>query len=244
LTKYSSGSNKKGPTASIIPINANIATHIDYTVRIKSPEPMEGRDEPPVHKTYTRPHTFKDIFLDVVEKGQNSMWMYFMKFLSASDVLTILTSNKGLFSSKVLYQLVMYLSRWAFPKHAHTVIVRMLKAVENESLRTSPIRLLRLMDQQSCELCMNKNHGVLNYASFFGCAFCSYCLRENLVEVPVAEIYRRSSRFVQFHTFSKSLFRPHVYRINSCKVTYHLKKGVGEKYGETIQVSSICSSNP
>jgi hypothetical protein len=139
----------------------------------------------------------------------------------------------------------MYLARWAFPKHAHTVIVRLPKAVENESLRPSPIRLLRLMDQQACEICMKKNHGVLNYATFdFGCAFCSYCLRENVVEVPVAEIYRRSSRVFQFHTFSKSVFMPHFYRIKSYKVTYHLNKEVGEKYGGSIQVSIICSSNP
>jgi hypothetical protein len=97
------------------------------------PEPTEGRDEPPVHKTYKRPHTFKDIFLDVVEKGQDSMWIYFMNFLSPSDLLVILTSNKGLFSSKVSYWLVMDLARRAFPKCAYTVIDRMLRAVENET---------------------------------------------------------------------------------------------------------------
>jgi hypothetical protein len=62
------------------------------------------------------------------------MWMYFMKFLSPSDLLIILTSNKGLFSSKVSYQLVMDLARRDFPKRAYTVIEIMLTAVENETL--------------------------------------------------------------------------------------------------------------
>jgi hypothetical protein len=97
LGKSSPGSNKKQPTASIISWTANIATRKEDTTGIRSPEPMEGRDDPPVHKTYTRPHTFKDIFLDVVEQGHDSMWMYFMKFLSPSDILVILISNKGLF---------------------------------------------------------------------------------------------------------------------------------------------------
>jgi hypothetical protein len=95
-----------------------------------------------VHKIYTRLHTFKEIFIYVVKQGQDSMWAYFMKFLSPSDLLVILTRNKGLFSSKVSYQLVMDLARRAFPKRACMVIERMLKAVENETLRPSPIRLL------------------------------------------------------------------------------------------------------
>jgi negative regulator of sigma E activity len=56
-----------------------------------------------------------------------------MKFLSPSDLLIILTSNKGLFSSKVSYQLVIDIARRAFPKHAYTFIERMLMAVENET---------------------------------------------------------------------------------------------------------------
>jgi hypothetical protein len=102
---------------------------IEDTPGIRPPEPMIGKDEPPVRKTYTRPHTFKDIFLDVVEQVQDSMWMYFMKFMSPSDLLIILTSNKGLFSSKVSYQLVMDPARRAFPKRTYTVIERMLKKV-------------------------------------------------------------------------------------------------------------------
>jgi hypothetical protein len=94
-----------------------------------------------VHNTYTRPHTFKDIFLDVVEQGKDSMWIYFMKFLSLNNLLVILTSNKGLFSSKVSYQLVIDLATRAFPKRAYTVIEIMLTAVENETLRPAPIRL-------------------------------------------------------------------------------------------------------
>jgi hypothetical protein len=39
--------------------------------------------------------------------------------------------------------------------------------------------------------------GVLNYASLnFGSAYCSDSLRINLEEVPVAEIYRRSSKLL------------------------------------------------
>jgi hypothetical protein len=75
LSKSSPDSNKKAPTASIIPCKSKIATRIEDNAGIRSPEPTEGRDEPPVHKTYTRPHTFKDIFLDVVKQGQYSMWM-------------------------------------------------------------------------------------------------------------------------------------------------------------------------
>jgi hypothetical protein len=118
------------------------------TAGIQPPQSMEGRYEPPVHKTYMRPHTFKDIFLYVVEQGQDSIWMYFMKFLPPSDLLVILTSNKELSSSKVSYQLVMDLARRAFPKRAYTVIERMLTTAENETLQRSPIRLLRLMAQQ------------------------------------------------------------------------------------------------
>jgi hypothetical protein len=69
--------------------------------------------------------------IDVVEQQKYSMCEYFMKFLSPSDRLVILTSNKGLFSSKVPYQLVMDLARRAFPKRAYLVIERMLKVVEN-----------------------------------------------------------------------------------------------------------------
>jgi hypothetical protein len=95
-----------------------------------------------------------------------------MKFLSPSDLLVILPSNKGLFSSKVLYQLVMDLAIMAFPKRAYTGIERMLTAVENETSWPSPIRLLRLMAQQGCELCQKRNHGLLNCASLnFGCAY-------------------------------------------------------------------------
>jgi hypothetical protein len=181
LSKSSPGSNKKEPTARIIPSTAKIATRIEDTTGIWPPEPTEGRDGPPVHTTYTRPHTFKDIFLDVVEQGKYSMWMYFMKFLSPSNLLVIQTSNKGLFSSKVSYQLMIDLARRAFPKHAYAFIERTLTALENETLRPSPICLLRLMAQQGCKLCLKRNHGVLNYASLnFGCAYCSYCLGENL----------------------------------------------------------------
>jgi hypothetical protein len=49
-------------TASIVPSTARIATRIEDTAGIWSPEPTEARDKPPVHKTYTRPHTFKEIF--------------------------------------------------------------------------------------------------------------------------------------------------------------------------------------
>jgi hypothetical protein len=98
LSESSSGSNRKEPTASIIPSTNKIATIIEDAAGIQSSQPTIGRDEPPVHKTYTRPHNFKDIFLDVVvEQGPDSMWMYFMKFLSPSDLLIILTSNKGPF---------------------------------------------------------------------------------------------------------------------------------------------------
>jgi hypothetical protein len=157
LSKSSPGSNKKEPTASIIPCTAKTATIIEDTTGIRTPEPTEVRDGPPVHKTYTRPHTFKDSFLDVIEQGQHSMWVYFMKFLSLSDLLIILTSNKGLFSSKVSYQLVMDLARRDFSKRAYTVVERMMTTVENETLRPSPIRLLRLMAQQGCELCQKRN---------------------------------------------------------------------------------------
>jgi hypothetical protein len=142
LSKSSPDSNKKEPTACIIPCTSKIATRIEDTAGIRSPEPTEGSDDPPVHKTYTRPHTFKDIFLDVVEQGQYSTWMYFIKFLSPSDLLITPTRNEGLFLSKVSYQLVMDLARRAFSKCAYTVIERMLTAVENEKLRPSPIRLL------------------------------------------------------------------------------------------------------
>jgi hypothetical protein len=171
------------------------------------------------------------------------MWMYFMKFLSLSDLLIILTSNKGLFSSKVSYQLVMDLARRTFPKCAYTVIERMLIAVGNETLRPSPIRLLRLMAQQGCELCQKRNRGLLNYAFLnFGFAYCAYCLRANLEEVPVAEIYRRSSKVVQFQTFPNTGCKPRFYGMKSYKVTYHLKKKVGEKYGGPIQELSLCST--
>jgi hypothetical protein len=181
LIKSSPDSNKKESTASIIPCTANTATIIEDTTgtrspeSIRAPEPMEGRDNPRVHNNYTRPNIFKDIFQDVLEQGQYSMWMYFMKFVSPSDLLIILTSNRLLFSSKVSYQLVMDLARRAFPRRAYTVIGRMLTAVENETLRPSPVRLLRLMVQQGCELCQKRNHGLLNYASLnFGCAYCYF----------------------------------------------------------------------
>jgi hypothetical protein len=58
--------------------------------------------------------------------------MYFVEFLSMSDLIVILTSNKGLFSSKVSYQLVINIARRAFPKRAYTVIERMMMVVENE----------------------------------------------------------------------------------------------------------------
>jgi hypothetical protein len=100
LSKSSSGSNTKEPTASIITSTAKIATKIEDTAGIRSPENTIGRDEHPVHKTYAKPHTFMDIFLDVVEQGQYSIWMYFMKSLSPSDILFIPTSNKGLFQAR------------------------------------------------------------------------------------------------------------------------------------------------
>jgi hypothetical protein len=93
LNKSSSDSNKKEPTASIIPSTTNIATRIEDTKGIRSPEPTKGRDDPPAHNNYTRPHTFKDVFIDVVKQGRYSMWMHFMKFLSPRDILVILTSN-------------------------------------------------------------------------------------------------------------------------------------------------------
>jgi hypothetical protein len=160
----------------------------------------------------------------VVKQGQDSMWMYFMKFLSPSDLLAILTSSKGLFSSKVSYQLVMDLARRAFLKRAYTVIERMLTVVENETLLPSNIHLLRFMAQQACELCLKRNHGVLNYASLnFGCSFCSDCLGENFKEVPVTEIFRRNTGVVQFKTIPNTRFKPHFYQMKSYKVTYHLK---------------------
>jgi hypothetical protein len=63
LSESFSGRNKKGPTASIIPSTPKIATIIEDTVGIRSPEPVEGRDEPPVHNNYTRHHALKDKFL-------------------------------------------------------------------------------------------------------------------------------------------------------------------------------------
>jgi hypothetical protein len=99
------------------------------------------------------------------------------------------------------------------------------------------------MAQQGCELFQKRNHGLLNYASLnFGCAYCSDCLRENLEEVSVGEFYRRSSKVVQLQTFSNTGFKPHFYRMKSYKVTYHLKKKFGEKYGGPIQESSLCST--
>jgi hypothetical protein len=74
-----------------------------------------------------------------------------MKFPSPSDLLVILTSKKGLFSSKVSYQLVMDLARRGFPQCAYTVIERRMTAVENETVQLSRIRLLRLMDHEACE---------------------------------------------------------------------------------------------
>jgi hypothetical protein len=97
----------------------------------------------------------------------------------------------------------MDLVRRAFPKCAYTVIERMLKAVEKETLRPSNICLLGLMAQQDYELFLKLNHGMLNYAFLnFGCAYCSDCIRENLEEIIVAEIYKRSSKTVQYQTFS------------------------------------------
>jgi hypothetical protein len=63
-----------------------------------------------------------------------------------------------------------------------------------------------------------------------------------LEEVPVAEIYRRSSKFVQYQTFSNPGFKQHFYRMKIYKVTYHLKKKVGEKYGGPTQESSLCAT--
>jgi hypothetical protein len=51
LSKSSPGSNKKEPTASIILSTTKIATIIEDTTGIWSPEPTEGRDDPPVHET-------------------------------------------------------------------------------------------------------------------------------------------------------------------------------------------------
>jgi hypothetical protein len=78
LSKYSPDSNKKEPTARIIPCTAKIATRIEDTTGIRSPEPTEVRDDPPVHKTYAIPHTFKDIFI----------------FNSTSFILIALSLNK------------------------------------------------------------------------------------------------------------------------------------------------------
>jgi hypothetical protein len=134
LSKSSPGRIKKEPTASIILCTAKIATRIEDTAGSRSPEPTEGRYDPPVNNTYTILHSLNDIFPDVVEQRQDSIWMYFMKFLSPSDLLVIPTSNKGLFSSKVSFQLVIDLARRAFPKCAYSIIERMLPAVENETL--------------------------------------------------------------------------------------------------------------
>jgi hypothetical protein len=100
------------------------------------------------------------------------------------------------------------------------------------------------MAQQACKRCLKRNYGVLNYASLnFGCAYCSYFLREKYEEVPVAEIYRRSSKAVQYQTSSNTGFRPHFYRMKSYKeVTHLLKKKVKEEYGGKIQVSRLCST--
>jgi hypothetical protein len=149
LSKSSSARNKKEPTAAIIPSTAKMARITEDAPGIRSPEPTEGRYGPPVHKTYTRPRTFKHIFLDVVEQAQDSTWMYFMKFISPSDLLVILTRNKGLFSSKVSHQLVMNLARSALLKRSYTVIERMLNAVENKTLQPITIHILRLMAQQA-----------------------------------------------------------------------------------------------
>jgi hypothetical protein len=99
------------------------------------------------------------------------------------------------------------------------------------------------MAQQGCELCQKRNHGLLNYASLnFGCAYCSDFFRENLEEVPVAEIYRRSSKVVQYQTFSNTGFKKKNYQMKSYKLTYHLKKKVGGEYGGPIQEPSLCST--
>jgi hypothetical protein len=99
------------------------------------------------------------------------------------------------------------------------------------------------MTQQGCELFQKRNHGILNHASLnFGCAYCSDCLRENLEEVPVSEIYRRSSKVVQFQTFSNTGLKSRFYQMMSYKVTYHLKKKVGGKYGGPLQESSLFST--
>jgi hypothetical protein len=95
----------------------------------------------------------------VVEQGKYSMWIYFMKFMSPSDIFIILTSNKGLFSSKVSYQLVVDLARRAFPKHAYTVNEIMVKAVENEKLRptidgSTSLQTLPEAESWGVELCL------------------------------------------------------------------------------------------
>jgi hypothetical protein len=51
LTKSFPGSNKKKPTASISPSTVKMATRIEDSTGIWAPEPTEGRDDPPVHKT-------------------------------------------------------------------------------------------------------------------------------------------------------------------------------------------------
>jgi hypothetical protein len=63
-----------------------------------------------------------------------------------------------------------------------------------------------------------------------------------LEEVPVAEIYRRRSKVVQFQTFYNTGFKPHFYLMKSYKVTYHLKKKVAETYGGPIKELSLCST--
>jgi hypothetical protein len=59
-----------------------------------------------------------------------------------------------------------------------------------------------------------------------------------LEEVPVAENYRRSSKAVQYQTFSNTGFKPHFYRMKIYKLTYHLKKKVGEALLESRLLTS------
>jgi hypothetical protein len=52
------------------------ATRIEDTDETRSPEPVEGRYELPVHKTNIQSLSFIDIISDVIEKLKYSLWIY------------------------------------------------------------------------------------------------------------------------------------------------------------------------
>jgi hypothetical protein len=58
LSKSSPGRNKKEPTTSIFSSTTKIATIIEDTAGIRSPEPTEGRDDPSMHKTHNNSITY------------------------------------------------------------------------------------------------------------------------------------------------------------------------------------------